>query len=90
MSRWLLVSLALMPSAALAQQQAAPAPPAKLTLYKTANSAACAGDATVWLDPAAGVYYVKGDKLYGKTGRRGGYNCRKQADAAGYRPHGAR
>lgn len=88
MSRWLLVLLALTPSAALAQQ-ASPAPAPRLTLYKTVSSAACTGDTTVWLDPAAHVYYVKGDKLYGKTGR-GGYNCRKQADAAGYRPHGAR
>ncbi len=30
------------------------------------------------------VYYLKGDKLFGKT-KHGGYNCRKQADAAGYR-----
>ncbi len=55
-----------------------------LTLYKTASSAACANDETVWVDPAARLYYLKGDKLYGKTSR-GGYSCRKQADGAGYR-----
>jgi len=36
------------------------------------------------VDPQTQVYYLKGDKLFGKT-NRGGYNCRKQADAAGYR-----
>lgn len=66
-------------SAALAQQTVA-----KLTLYKTVSSAACSGDQTVWLDPERQVYYLRGDKLYGKT-PRGGYNCRRQADAAGYR-----
>jgi hypothetical protein len=57
--------------------------PAKLTLYKTVSSAACEGDATVWVDPATRVYHLKGDKLFGNT-KLGGYNCRKQADAAGY------
>ena len=71
---------AILASAAYAQE---PKPPPKLTLYKTANAAACAGDTTVWLDPAAHVYYVRGDKSFGKT-KTGGYNCRRQADAAGY------
>jgi hypothetical protein len=65
---------------ALAQE-----PPAHLTLYKTVSSAACSGDETVWLAPATHTYYVRGEPLYGKT-RPGGYNCRKQADAAGYHP----
>lgn len=55
-----------------------------LTLYKTVGSAACSDDVTVWINPAAKTYYIKGDKLYGKT-KPGGYNCRKQAEAAGYR-----
>jgi hypothetical protein len=72
----------MIPSVALAQQ--APAkPPTKLTLYKTADSAACSGDATVWVASEAHVYYLKGDKFFGKA-KHGGYNCRKQADAAGY------
>jgi hypothetical protein len=66
-------------SFALAQQT-----PGKLTLYGTTDSAACSGDQSVWVDPQTHLYYVKGDKLYGKT-KRGGYNCRKQAEAAGYR-----
>jgi hypothetical protein len=73
----------MIPSVALAQQTPAK-PPAKLTPYRTIDSAACSGDATVWVDSAARVYYLKGDKPFGKT-KRGGYNCRKQADAAGYR-----
>jgi hypothetical protein len=76
--------LVLGPWVALAEET-----PPKLTLYKTASAAACSGDDTVWVDPAARTYYVKGEKLYGKTGA-GGYNCRRQADAAGYRRAGAR
>ena len=71
---------AMLATAALAQE---PRSPTKLTLYKTVDAAACAGDTTVWLDPAAHVYYLRGDKSFGKT-KTGGYNCRRQADAAGY------
>jgi hypothetical protein len=81
--RLLAMVIMMIPSVALAQQTPAK-PPAKLTPYRTIDSAACSGDATVWVDSAARVYYLKGDKLFGKT-KRGGYNCRKQADAAGYR-----
>lgn len=81
MQKLLIASLLAMTSSiALAQQT-----PAKLTFYKTADAAACSGDQSVWIDPQTQVYYVKGDKLYGKT-KRGGYNCRRQADAAGYHP----
>ena len=69
-------------TAAFAQE---PKSPARLSLYKTIEAAACTGDATVWLDPVAHVYYLKGEKFFGKT-TTGGYNCRKQADAAGYQP----
>lgn len=83
--RLLVTTLAVMASgAALAEQTAG-----KLTLYKTVSSAACSDDQTIWADPETQTYYLKGDKLYGKT-RRGGYNCRRQADAAGYRAFGTR
>jgi hypothetical protein len=82
MRRLLAMVIIMIPSVALAQQTPAK-PPAKLTLYKTSDSAACSGDATVWVDPEAHVYYLKSDKFFGKT-KHGGYNCRKQADAAGY------
>lgn len=59
--------------------------PAHLTLYKTVSSAACEGDQTIWADPRTHTYYVRGEPLYGKTSP-GGYNCRKQAEAAGYHP----
>jgi len=72
--------IVLTSSVTLAQQTTT----AKLTLYKTADSAACSGDQPVWIDPETHLYHLKGDALYGKT-KRGGYNCRKQADAAGYR-----
>ena len=76
----LAIALLMMPGIALAEQT-----PAKITLYKTADSAACSGDTAVWVDVASGIYHMKGDKSFGKTGR-GGYTCRQQADAAGYRP----
>jgi hypothetical protein len=84
--RTLIAILVVMASSlALAQP-----PPTKLSLYKTADSAACSGDETVWVDPQTHIYYLKRDKLYyGKT-KRGGYNCRGQADAAGYRAFGAK
>jgi hypothetical protein len=63
--------------------QTAAKPPETLTLYKNANSAACSNDATVWVDPQTRLYYVKGDRMFGKTAR-GGYNCSRQAEAAGY------
>ena len=83
MRRLLVVVVVTIPSVALAQQTPAK-PPAKITLYETTDSAACSGDATVWVDSEAHVYYLKGDKFFGKT-KHGGYNCRKQAGAAGYR-----
>ena len=82
MAKLLTIVVLMIPGVALAQQ--APAnPPPQLTLYKTAGSAACSDDATVWVDPETRIYYLKGDKFFGKT-KRGGYNCRKHADAAGY------
>jgi hypothetical protein len=82
---WLLaVLLSTMPWNAPAQQTPAnPAP--NVTLYKTAASAACSGEPTVWVDPETRRYHLKGDPAFGKT-RRGGYNCQKHAEAAGYQP----
>jgi hypothetical protein len=79
----MLALMALSPGVSLAQQATSNAP-AKLTLYKTADSAACSDDVAVWVDPDARAYYLKGDRSFGKT-KHGGYTCRKQADAAGYR-----
>ena len=75
------ILLGMPASLALAQQ-------AHLTLYKTVSSAACS-DETVWIDPKTQTYYRKGERLYGKT-TPGGYNCRKQAEAAGYHAGNAR
>ena len=82
--RSLLAMVVIMTSSLALAQQTPTKSPAKLTLYKTADSAACSGDATIWADPDAHVYYLKGEQYFGKT-KHGGYNCRKQADAAGYR-----
>jgi hypothetical protein len=75
--------LGAMPGRAPGQQ-----PHPHLTLYKTASSAACS-DETVWIDPKTATYYRRGERLYGKTAP-GGYNCRQQAEAAGYRAAKAR
>jgi nitrous oxide reductase accessory protein NosL len=83
--RALLAFVAVLAPAAALGQQAQDKPPAKVTLYKTADSAACSGDVAVWVDPKGHVYYQRGDSLFGKT-RPGGYNCRKQVEAAGYKP----
>lgn len=81
-----LVTTATVAAAGIAVAQETPAkPPATVSLYKTADSAACSGDLTVWVDPERRLYYVKGDALFGKT-RPGGYNCRRHVEAAGYRP----
>jgi hypothetical protein len=77
------ILVSAMPGLAPAQQ-----PRPHLTLYKTASSAACS-DQTVWVDPKTQTYYLRGERLYGKT-RPGGYNCRQQAEAAGYRAATAR
>jgi hypothetical protein len=77
-----MLALAMLPAAAPAQEKAAK-PTAKVALYKTADSAACPPDVPVWVDPARQVYYVKGDPLFGKT-RPGGWNCRRNVEAAGY------
>jgi hypothetical protein len=55
--RLLAMVIMMIPSVALAQQTPAK-PPAKLTPYRTIDSAACSGDATVWVDSAARVYYL--------------------------------
>jgi hypothetical protein len=86
MGKLLVIVIATIPSIALAQEAK---PSAKLTLYKTVDSAACSGDTAVWVDSETNVYYLKGDKLFGKT-KHGGYNCRRQADAAGYHAFNSR
>ncbi len=52
--RLLAMVIIMIPSVALAQQTPAK-PPTKLTLYRTIDSAACSGDATVWVDSEAHV-----------------------------------
>ena len=44
----------------------------------------CPGDVVVWLDFAKGVYYAKGQKLYGR-GFDGSFVCRAEARSSFYR-----
>jgi hypothetical protein len=43
------------------------------------------GSAIVWLNVESGIYYHKGDRLFGRT-QRGAYICEKEAIGAGNRP----
>jgi|ERR1035438_1600393 hypothetical protein len=42
------------------------------------------GSAVVWLNVESGIYYNKGDRLYGRT-KRGAYVCEKEAIGTGNR-----
>ena len=80
-----LLSLALMVSAGAALADDAKKPAPGVALFKTADSAACAPDIAVWVDPVRRLYYVKGDPQFRNT-KPGGWNCRKHVEAAGYQP----
>lgn len=56
-----------------------------MAIFKTESDAQqnCPKDTVIWLDMVSGIYYLKGQQLYGKT-PNGGYVCRKDADHAGY------
>ena len=43
----------------------------------------CPKDTIVWLNVTRGVYYLQGERLYGKT-QPGGYVCELEATKAGY------
>jgi hypothetical protein len=43
------------------------------------------GSAVVWLNVESGVFYHKGDRLFGRT-QRGAYVCEEEAIVAGNRP----
>jgi hypothetical protein len=42
------------------------------------------GSAVVWLNVESGIYYHKGDRLFGRT-KRGAYICEREATGAGNR-----
>jgi hypothetical protein len=44
----------------------------------------CPADVVVWLDFAKGIYYAKGQRLYGR-GFNGSFVCREEARSSGYR-----
>ena len=45
------------------------------------------GSAVVWINIESGIYYYKGDRLYGRT-KRGVYICEQEAIGAGNRKRG--
>jgi hypothetical protein len=53
------------------------------TLHKSAASLHCRSSAPVWATSRTKVYYVKGDRRYGRTDR-GGYICERDAVRDGY------
>jgi hypothetical protein len=63
-----------------------PASADNLRLFSTEVEARqqCEADSVVWLDAAAGVYYLKGMRWYGNT-TTGAFVCRIEGELAGYR-----
>ena len=59
---------------------------AKLSLFQTEMPAQqhCPNDTVVWLDFHKRIYYVNGQRLYGK-GRTGTFVCQEEARASRYR-----
>ena len=70
---------------ALAAPGAGAAPKAEAELYPNEAEAErhCAADIVVWVDPATRTYHFRGHRWYGST-EKGGYTCRKEAEAQGY------
>jgi hypothetical protein len=62
------------------------APKAEAELYPSEAEAErhCPGDIVVWLDTQSRVYHFRGQRWYGST-EKGGYACKKDAEAQGYR-----
>jgi len=71
----------LVPGGALALSPAAP-----LTNFPTEEQAHqhCPGDTAVWLNLPTGIYYLRGQRWYGRT-NSGAYVCQSEADSAGMR-----
>jgi len=55
--------------------------------FEAAAQKHCPKDVVVWSNvKGGGIYHLKGTKLYGKT-TDGGYLCRQEADAAGWKEY---
>jgi hypothetical protein len=52
--------------------------------YEAQAQRHCPGDSVVWLDLSRGVYYLKGQKRYGR-GTTGSFACRDEARSSRYR-----
>jgi hypothetical protein len=51
---------------------------------KTSYGISCPGDRVVWVNTRSGVYYLEGERWFGRT-RQGLYECEKAALAEGDR-----
>jgi hypothetical protein len=55
--------------------------------FESAAQKHCPKDVVVWSNvKGGGIFHIKGSKLYGKT-TDGGYLCRKEAEAAGWKEY---
>ena len=55
--------------------------------FEAAAQKHCPKDVVVWSNvKGGGIFHVQGSKLYGKT-TDGGYLCRKEAEAAGWKEY---
>ena len=52
--------------------------------YESQAQRHCPADVIVWLDLRKGIYYAKRQRWYGR-GFNGGFVCREEARASGYR-----
>ncbi|MDN3278558.1 hypothetical protein QWJ07_30145 [Frankia sp. RB7] len=77
----LVIAAALMLDAGTAQVSATPLTPFR---YEAQAQRHCPGDKVVWLDFRKGVYYRKGQKLYGQ-GFDGSFVCQTEARGGLYR-----
>jgi hypothetical protein len=71
---------------ALALPEAGAAPRAEPELFASEAEAErhCPADIVVWIDPSTRVYHFRGQRWFGST-PKGGYACKKEAEAQGYR-----
>jgi hypothetical protein len=69
---------------ALPEAWAAPKGEAELFPSEAEAERRCPGDLVVWVDPATRTYHFRGQRWYGSTAK-GGYACKKAAEAQGYR-----
>ena len=68
---------------AMTEAWAAPKPEPELFPSEAEAERHCPADIVVWVDPSTRVYHFRGQRWFGST-PKGGYACKKEAEAQGY------